>query len=54
MVNMYLLLLFGGGSIFVDLEKGNFVLIIDDGWIRFLVDLIKVYFCCCIFLIICK
>jgi ATP-dependent RNA helicase DHX57 len=28
--------MFGGGSISVDLEKGNFVLSIDDGWIRFL------------------
>lgn len=48
MVNMYPLLLFGGGSISVDLEKGNFVLTIDDGWIRFLADSTKVYLCCCI------
>lgn len=48
MVNMYPLLLFGGGSISVDLEKGNFVLTIDDGWIRFLADSTKVYFYCCI------
>ncbi|XP_061172560.1 putative ATP-dependent RNA helicase DHX57 [Saccostrea echinata] len=42
MVSMYPLLLFGGGSISVDLEKGNFVLSIDDGWIRFLADSPKV------------
>ena len=42
MVNMYPLLLFGGGSISVDLEKGNFVLTIDDGWIRFMADSTKV------------
>lgn len=54
MVNMYPLLLFGGGSISVDLEKGNFVLTIDDGWIRFLADSTKVYFCCCISSTTCK
>lgn len=54
MVNMYPLLLFGGGSISVDLEKGNFVLTIDDGWIRFLADSTKVYFCCCFSLTTCK
>lgn len=54
MVNMYPLLLFGGGSISVDLEKGNFVLTIDDGWIRFLADSTKVCFCCIFFSTTCK
>lgn len=36
MVGVYPLLLFGGGNISVDLEKGNFILSVDDGWIRFI------------------
>lgn len=35
MVSVYPLLLFGGGNISVDLKKGNFVLSVDEGWIRF-------------------
>ncbi|XP_060083551.1 putative ATP-dependent RNA helicase DHX57 [Ylistrum balloti] len=38
MVSIYPLLLFGGGSINVDLEKGNFILSVDDGWIRFMAN----------------
>ncbi|XP_041352034.1 putative ATP-dependent RNA helicase DHX57 [Gigantopelta aegis] len=37
MVSVYPLLLFGSGVISIDLEHGDFVLSIDDGWIRFLV-----------------
>ncbi len=36
MVSVYPLLLFGGGSISIDLDKGNFVMSVDDGWIRFM------------------
>ena len=36
MVSVYPLLLFGGGSISIDLDRGNFVLSVDDGWIRFM------------------
>ena len=36
MVSVYPLLLFGGGSIHVDLSDGQFVLSVDDGWIRFI------------------
>ena len=35
MVSVYSLLLFCGDSLFVNLEKGVFVVSIDDGWIRF-------------------
>ncbi|XP_013395575.1 putative ATP-dependent RNA helicase DHX57 [Lingula anatina] len=35
MVSVYPLLLFGGGYINIDLEKGNFIISLDDGWIRF-------------------
>ena len=35
MVSVYPLLLFGGGQIGVDLSRGNFILSVDDGWIRF-------------------
>ncbi|XP_069118914.1 putative ATP-dependent RNA helicase DHX57 [Argopecten irradians] len=38
MVSVYPLLLFGGCSINVDLEKGNFILSVDDGWIRFMAN----------------
>ncbi|CAC5361083.1 DHX57 [Mytilus coruscus] len=37
MVNVYPLLLFGGG-LSVDLDRGNFVLSVDDGWIRFIAN----------------
>ena len=37
MVSVYPLLLFGSGVISIDLERGDFILSIDDGWIRFLV-----------------
>ncbi|KAH3859109.1 hypothetical protein DPMN_101756 [Dreissena polymorpha] len=36
MVSMYPLLLFGGGQIGVDLARGQFILSVDDGWIRFM------------------
>ena len=35
MVSAYSLLLFCGDSLSIDLEKGMFVVAIDDGWIRF-------------------
>ena len=38
MVSVYPLLLFGGGHIAVDLSRGNFILSVDDGWIRFMAD----------------
>ena len=37
MVSVYPLLLFGGGNLAIDLFKSNFVLSLDDGWIRFMV-----------------
>ena len=37
MVSVYPLLLFGGGNLTIDLFKSNFVLSLDDGWIRFMV-----------------
>ncbi|WAR00710.1 DHX57-like protein [Mya arenaria] len=36
MVSVYPLLLFGGGDISVDLSRGNFILSVDEGWIRFM------------------
>jgi len=36
MVTVYPLLLFGGGSISIELYQGNFILSVDDGWIKFL------------------
>lgn len=36
MVSVYSLLLFGGGHISIDLDRGSFVLSVDEGWIRFL------------------
>ena len=38
MVSVYSLLLFGGGNIGIDLDRGNFLLSVDDGWIRFMVS----------------
>lgn len=35
MVSIYPLLLFGGGHVNVQLQKGAFVISLDDGWIRF-------------------
>lgn len=35
MVSVYSLLLFCGDNLSVNLEKGVFVISIDDGWIRF-------------------
>ncbi|RUS71410.1 hypothetical protein EGW08_020831 [Elysia chlorotica] len=35
MVSVYPLLLFGGGSMSLDLYQGNFILSVDDGWISF-------------------
>lgn len=35
MVSVYSLLLLGGGQISSDLHRGNFILSMDKGWIRF-------------------
>lgn len=35
MVSVYPLVLFGGGQVNVELHKGEFVVSLDDGWIRF-------------------
>ncbi|XP_040886321.1 putative ATP-dependent RNA helicase DHX57 [Toxotes jaculatrix] len=35
MVSVYQLVLFGGGQVNVELRKGEFVISLDDGWIRF-------------------
>ncbi|KAM8884775.1 putative ATP-dependent RNA helicase DHX57 isoform 1-T2 [Synchiropus picturatus] len=35
MVSVYALVLFGGGQVNVELHKGDFLLSLDDGWIRF-------------------
>ncbi|KAG8444118.1 hypothetical protein GDO86_009340 [Hymenochirus boettgeri] len=35
MVSVYPLVLFGGGQINVDLRRGEFIISLDDGWIRF-------------------
>lgn len=35
MVSVYSLLLFGGGRVNVELHKGDYLISLDDGWIRF-------------------
>ncbi|XP_068442891.1 putative ATP-dependent RNA helicase DHX57 [Clinocottus analis] len=35
MVSVYPLVLFGGGQVNVELHKGEFIVSLDDGWIRF-------------------
>ncbi|OCT79840.1 putative ATP-dependent RNA helicase DHX57 [Xenopus laevis] len=35
MVSVYPLVLFGGGQVNVDLRRGEFIISLDDGWIRF-------------------
>lgn len=35
MVSVYPLVLFGGGQVNMELHKGEFVISLDDGWIRF-------------------
>lgn len=35
MVSVYPLVLFGGGQVNVQLQRGEFVVSLDDGWIRF-------------------
>ncbi|XP_068572950.1 putative ATP-dependent RNA helicase DHX57 [Cebidichthys violaceus] len=35
MVSVYPLVLFGGGQVHMELHKGEFVISLDDGWIRF-------------------
>lgn len=35
MVSVYPLILFGGGRVNVQLQKGVFVISLDDGWIHF-------------------
>lgn len=42
MVTVYSLLLFCGDSLSLNVEKGVFVISIDDGWIRFSVASRKV------------
>ena len=42
MVSVYSLLLFCGDNLSVNLEKGMFVISIDDGWIRFSASSLKV------------
>ncbi|XP_015776859.1 PREDICTED: putative ATP-dependent RNA helicase DHX57 [Acropora digitifera] len=42
MVSVYALLLFCGDSLSVNVEKGVFVISIDDGWIRFSVSMQKI------------
>lgn len=42
MVSVYALLLFCGDSLSVNLERGVFVISIDDGWIRFSVSMQKI------------
>lgn len=34
-VSVYPLVLFGGGQVNVQLQRGEFVVSLDDGWIRF-------------------
>ena len=36
MVSVYSLLLFAGNHISIDLDRGNLILSVDDGWIRFM------------------
>ncbi|XP_051911127.1 putative ATP-dependent RNA helicase DHX57 isoform X2 [Hippocampus zosterae] len=38
MVSVYALVLFGGGEVNVDMLRGQCVISLDDGWIRFAVD----------------
>ena len=35
MVSVYPLVLFGGGQVNVQLQRGEFIVSLDDGWIRF-------------------
>ena len=42
MVSVYPLLLFGGCSLRVDLDRGQFIISVDDGWIRFKVSTAQV------------
>lgn len=35
MVSVYPLVLLGGGQVHMQLQKGEFVISLDDGWIRF-------------------
>ncbi|XP_072032670.1 putative ATP-dependent RNA helicase DHX57 [Amphiura filiformis] len=42
MVSVYPLLLFGGCSLHVDMERGKFIISLDDGWIRFKVNSVEV------------
>ncbi|XP_056281028.1 putative ATP-dependent RNA helicase DHX57 [Pseudoliparis swirei] len=38
MVSVYPLVLFGGGQVNMELHKGEFIISLDDGWIRFAAD----------------
>lgn len=35
MVCVYPMVLFGGGQVKVELQHGEFIISLDDGWIRF-------------------
>lgn len=35
MVCVYPMVLFGGGQVSVELQRGEFVISLDDGWIKF-------------------
>lgn len=35
MVCVYPMVLFGGGQVNVELQRGEFIISLDDGWIRF-------------------
>lgn len=35
MVCVYPMVLFGGGQVNVDLQRGEFIISLDDGWIKF-------------------
>ena len=42
MVSVYPLLLFGGCDLSIDLDKGRFIISLDEGWIRFSVTSVQV------------
>ena len=45
MVSVYPLLLFGGGSISIDVSRGAFIMSVDDGWIRIMAQSHQVSMC---------
>lgn len=44
MVSVYPIVLFGGGQVNVDLQHGEFIITLDDGWIRFSAASHEVFF----------